>query len=56
MTTMTTTMSDKTAKRLTEQLIKDVSNHAYKDELMHLMGSQLLDELESRTLCEPLTF
>jgi hypothetical protein len=49
-------MSDKTAKRLTDQLVKDVNAHPHKDELMHLMHTQLLDELESRTLCEPITF
>lgn len=49
-------MSDKTAKRLTTQLINDVNAHPHKDELMQLMGKQLLDELESRTLCEPITF
>jgi hypothetical protein len=49
-------MSNKTAKRLTDQLVKDVKAHPHKDELMHLMGSQLLDELESRTLCQPITF
>ena len=49
-------MSDKTAKRLTDQLVKDVIAHPHKDELMHLMGKQLLDDLDSRTLCEPLTF
>ena len=47
-----TTMSDKTAKKLADQLIKEVSNHPYKDELMHLMHTQLHDDLDTRTVCQ----
>jgi hypothetical protein len=36
--------SKKTYQRRLNQLIKEVSNHTYRNELLHLMKQQVLDE------------
>ena len=42
-----TTMNRKKIERLTSQLVKELKDHAYRDEIVRLATDQLIDDIQS---------